>query len=620
MRRTLFLALALLAAFAVAVPVADAQTPNPNTKVTISGLIDQVGTYTRNMSAYDFNLARNNDAQMYGRTRGRFDIIGEVGKAKAVLGLEIDSYWGQIGIGDSVGAGSTTCVTARGSGTVTCGTAPSGAESSFDMNTDTQSNMQVKWLYTEFPVPLVPVPTTMRLGAQPFGTAANWKLATYANGDFGGVNIVSQITPGFKLLFTYVAVEEMLTGKKDFAPIFGGTTASPGGFIGGNKCLSGGNFVAAPCLPQSRGDDFAMIVSAEFSPFKGLEVKPMYSYFFASGLTAATARQGRGGMTIAPTISGNSGANTQSPFAPVGGANAWSADGTGTGLNENRNTVGVDARWRSGPWSVDPTVLYQFGTRQAVNTISTAYGETCSGATCRRYTAAEKAWLVDIRAGYQWGAFLFSGMYMWTSGDPAYNNPLRHVGYFQPLDTDTSYLADWGTQITSLGIDYYQILNGGVAASTGLTPGTAIGYDKYGRHAFGLKANYAWTPAFNVWAGVTPQWTDRKVDTDALFVATGGLQPQFTDRRTGSGTRPSGDSNYLGTELNAGLTWKFADGLTFDWAVGWLLAGGALGHRTVGAGYCNTTDSVTAACIVGNSKDKEVNDVVITTARVRYVF
>ena len=112
MRRTLFLALALLTAFAVAVPVADAQTPNPNAKVTISGLIDNVGTYTRNMSGFDFNLARNNDAQFYGRTRGRFDIIGEIGKAKAVLGIEIDEYWGQTGLGDSNGAGSTTCVAA----------------------------------------------------------------------------------------------------------------------------------------------------------------------------------------------------------------------------------------------------------------------------------------------------------------------------------------------------------------------------------------------------------------------------------------------------------------------------------------------------------------------------
>jgi hypothetical protein len=611
MRRTLFLALALLTAFAVAAPVADAQTPNPNAKVTISGLIDNVGTYTRNMSAFDFNLARNNDAQFYGRTRGRFDIIGEIGKAKAVLGIEIDEYWGQTGLGDSNGAGSTTCLTAAG-GSLTCGAVGSGAESSFDLNTDTQSNLQIKWLYTEFPVPLVPVPTTVRLGGQPFGAAANYKLAVYANGDFGGVNIVSNITPNVKLLFTYVAVEELLTGKKDFAPVFAGTVAPIGGSTG-NKCLTGGNAVATPCIPQSRGDDFALIFSAEVTPMKGLDIKPMYSYFFASGLTSGSSRQGRGGLPIAPAISGATGAQGQSPFAPAGGANGFSADGTGTGLTENRNTVGVDARWRMGPWSVDPTFLYQFGRRQAVNTTSGAYGTTCTGAACPRYTADINAWLVDIRAGFQLGPWLFSGMYLWTSGDPAKNNPYKHIGYFQPLDTDTSYGADWGTQILSLGIDYYQILNGG-AAQAGLNPGVAIGYDKYGRHQFGLKANYAWTPTFNVWAGVTPAWTDKSVDTDGFLVANGGIQPSFVCRTSSPfrNCRPEGDSKYLGTELNAGLQWKFADGLTFDWAVGWLLAGGALGHRHLGGDY--------SASNPPNQKDKEVNDVIISTARVRYVF
>ncbi len=613
MRRTLFLALALLAAFAVAVPVADAQTPNPNAKVTISGLIDNVGTYTRNMSAFDFNLARNNDAQFYGRTRGRFDIIGEIGKAKAVLGIEIDEYWGQTGLGDSNGAGSTTCVSQAG-GNLNCGAVGSGAESSFDLNTDTQSNLQIKWLYTEFPVPLIPVPTTMRLGGQPFGTAATWKLAAYANGDFGGVNIVSNITPNVKLIFTYVAVEELLTGKKDFAPVFGGTVAPIGGSTG-NKCLTGGNATATPCIPQSRGDDFALIFSAEVTPMKGLDIKPMYSYFFASGLTSANARQGRGGLAIAPAISGASGAQGQSPFAPAGGALGFSADGTGTGLTENRNTVGVDARWRMGPWSVEPTFLYQFGTRQAVNTTSAAYGPICTAApqsSCPRYSAEIRAWFVDIRGSFQLGPWLFSGMYQWTSGDPAQNNPYKHIGYFQPLDTDTSYLADWGTQIMSLGIDYYQILNGG-AAQAGLNPGVAIGYDKYGRHSFGLKANYAWTPTFNVWAGVTPSWTDRAVDTDGFLVTNGGIQPSFICRtHSADNCRPAGDSKYMGTELNAGLQWKFADGLTFDWAVGWLIAGHALGHRHLGGDY--------SAANPPNSKDRDVNDVIISTARVRYVF
>ena len=203
MRRLLILAVALVAILGVLAPPALAQAPAP--KVTITGLIDQVGTYTKNMSQYDGNLNINRDVQLYGRTRGRFDVIGEVGKAKAVLGLEIDSYWGQTGFTDSNNGPGWQCSSVNGS--CVSGAVGSGAESSFDLNTDTQGNIQVKWLYTEFPLPLVPLNSVVRLGAQPFGTAATYKLATYANGDFPGVNLVVDLAPGAKLLLTYVAVD-----------------------------------------------------------------------------------------------------------------------------------------------------------------------------------------------------------------------------------------------------------------------------------------------------------------------------------------------------------------------------------------------------------------------------
>src|SRR5262245_47219292 len=385
MRRFSVLALAVLALLGVVAPDAFAQAPTPTFK--ISGLIDQVGTYAVNLSGYDFNLARNQDKQMYGRTRGRFDFIGEVGKAKGVLGIEIDAYWGQTGFGDSNGAGSTTCVTGTGA-SVTCAAVGSGSESSFDLNTDIQSNLQIKWLYTEFEVPLIPVPTVARLGAQPFGAAANYKLATYANGDFGGINIVSTITPNVKLLFTYAGVEENLTGKKDIA-----STA----LIGISGTIPGLTF-SAPAngsnAPQSRGDDFALILSAEVTPIKGLDIKPMYSYFYAVGATSASARQGRGGYTVNISSAPN-GTAGGSPFAPKNAAGAVRA---GTGIHENRHTVGLDARWRIGGFSLDPTVQYQFGSRDSYNTVTAAYGTLCNSTgtaalNCTKNSADINAWL-----------------------------------------------------------------------------------------------------------------------------------------------------------------------------------------------------------------------------------
>jgi len=173
-------------------------------------------------------------------------------------------------------------------------------------------------------------------------------------------------------------------------------------------------------------------------------------------------------------------------------------------------------------------------------------------------------------------------------------------------------LADWGTQILSLGIDYYQILYGGAAAA-GVNPGVAIGYDKYGRIQGGAKVAYAITPALTVGAGVTGAWTAEEVDTDSILVANAGLQPSQVCRTTLRTCRPEGDHRYLGTELNASLTYRFAPGLALDLAGGYLFAGPALGHR-----FNNTGDySVVNPAV---KKDIGVEDVVIVTARVRYQF
>jgi hypothetical protein len=279
---------------------ARAQAPAP--KVTINGLIDQMGTYTSNMSHYDQNYGRAADTQFYGRTRGRFDVIGEVGKAKGVLGIEIDAYWGQTGASD----------TAVDQGGNPGGRQGFGATGGWDINTDTIGQVEIKWLYTEFPMFLVPN-TTVRLGAQPFGTAATYKLAAYAAGDFAGVNWVTQFGPVAALNLTYAQVEETLTGN-DFS---GGAWS---------------NFPAS----NNRGEDWAIIASFDFTPFKGLDIKPMYSLFYATGITNGNARQARGGIS-----------------------NAFFA---GTDV-ETRHTIGVDARWTAGPFSVAPTILYQFGSR-----------------------------------------------------------------------------------------------------------------------------------------------------------------------------------------------------------------------------------------------------------------
>src|SRR5207302_8289095 len=96
MKRTLVPALlAQVLLVMLATPVV-AQTPAP--KVTISGLFDQVTAAGRNF--YDANFSRDGDREWYARTRFRPDFEFAVGRTKAVLGIEIDLGYGQMGPND----------------------------------------------------------------------------------------------------------------------------------------------------------------------------------------------------------------------------------------------------------------------------------------------------------------------------------------------------------------------------------------------------------------------------------------------------------------------------------------------------------------------------------------
>jgi hypothetical protein len=528
-RTTLAVLMIALAILAMAAPMAYAQAPAP--KVTINGLIDNVTSYSENMANYNGGVFNRSDKMWYYRTRGRFDFIGEVGNAKGVLGIELDHVLGQAGSNDSTivnaGAAATTAVQTG-----------FGTDGSFDLNTDSRGIIEIKWLYVEFPVPLIPVPTTLRLGAQPFGSAASYKLAVYAASDFPGVNAVFQFTPNVKLNLTYVQVEENLTGP---------TTKT-------------GLAYAGILNTQNRGDDFAVIISPEITPFKGLDIKPLLSGFQAQGTTNGNARQGRGGV------------NTSTAFTTPDG----SMHG---GINEYRYTVGLDSRFRSGPFSFDPTVLYQFGNRATIGQAAFAPAGVIAG---RKYYADIDAWLVDLRAGFQLGPLLLEGLGVYTTGNKARTTTLNSVGYFQPLTTDTSYLADWGSQLTSLGIDYLNAYN--EAGGRMAYPGVSIGWDKYGRGQVGLKATYAFTPSLSLMAGVNGHWTAEAVDRNSTAVAGAGLLPSFT-----GGPRDS--SNFVGTEFMALVSWRFADGLTWDNAAGYMVPGKALDavtDPTVGARNTNT--------------------------------
>src|SRR3989441_3770097 len=240
--------LSALLVLALMAPSAFAQAPVP--KVTINGLFDQVTSMGRNF--YDGNLARDNDREWYARTRFRPDFTFEVGRVKAVLGLEIDLMYGQGGPndggfpGNNTGTAGGVLVVAGGNVQNSNSGCKNNSNGCLDLNTDVAGVLEVKWIYTEFPLtgkdsllPFIPVETIARAGGQPFSTLANYKIV-YANGDFAGLSTITKFNPNVSVKLAYVVVEDQLAG--------------------GNR--------SSAITRTSRGEDYAFIVSPEITPFK----------------------------------------------------------------------------------------------------------------------------------------------------------------------------------------------------------------------------------------------------------------------------------------------------------------------------------------------------------------
>src|SRR5215510_12234969 len=545
MKRCLVKAVFAFVILAMLAPPVFAQAPAgpPAPKVTITGTFDQITSAGRNF--YDGNFSRDNDREWYARTRFRPDFEFAVGRTKAVLGIELDLNWGQTGSNDG-GFPGNTAGTACGftGGCKGAGSAGGG----LDINTDVAGLFEIKWIYTEFDLtgkdsllPFIPILTVARLGGQPFGTIANYKVY-YANGDFAGLDLYSTFTPDIKNHFAYVVVEDQLAG--------------------GNRAL--------PNARTNRGEDYAFIISPEFTPVKGLDMKPMFSWFHADGTTAGAARRNAFNLrTVGNTMNSGLATGGQTNTPPGGAALGTSAAGDATD-HEQRYTMGLDARWRIGAFGLDPTISYQWGNydTQAQKT----------DGSVGKVNGDAAAWLFDVIGSYQLGPLLLEMRGTYSTGNKAKDNLSASKRYYEPLDLDTGFWSGGWLGILGLGVDYF---NGGGGANIGMD--SQVGYDRYGRGSLAFRATYSLTPSLSFYGVVSPNWTAHKVDTEGtgcppLTVASSANGCASRVAQTGSGRAPftQGDSSYLGTEVNAGFTWRFAPNAAFDLAGYYLFTGSAM--------------------------------------------
>jgi hypothetical protein len=575
MRRVIVTAVFAFVILAMLAPPGFAQAPSP--KVTLSGLFDQVTSMGRN--TYDGNLTRSSDTEWYARTRFRPDFEFAVGRVRAVLGLEIDLMYGQAGPNDGGFPGNTsgsTCGVAAGAAGGNAGSSPPGGKVNtngcLDLNTDVGGMIEIKWIYTEFPLtgkdsllPFIPVETMARAGGQPFDTLAQYKLAQYANGDFAGISAITSIMPNLKSNLAWVIVEDQLAGA--------------------NR----GN----PSLKTGRGEDYSLIFSMDISPTKGIDLKPLYSWFHADGQTSGTARR-----------------NLYNPMTAGGQLNAVAARGAPTNpsaagdpsYHEDRHTIGLDARLRFGPFGIDPTFYYQWG---RVDSQAIDNGPGANGVGTKKVTADMSAFHADLIASYQLGPLLLEGRGVYSSGNKAGDNLAKGIRYYQPLDTDGNYWAGGWTQFFASAIDYF---NQGWT-----TVGNYVGYDRYGRMGVAGRATYNLTPALSLYGVLHAMWAAQAVDTDtASQLATTSGTGTPARRTVSQNSFVQGDASYLGTEANLGITWRFSPNTAFDLVGGYLFAGEAFD-----AAECTNG---AATCSPGLVRVKKADDAYTLAARVRLAF
>jgi hypothetical protein len=385
------------------------------------------------------------------------------------------------------------------------GPSSSGTTANFDLDTDVTGIPEVKWLYVEAPVtgagslmPFLPMASTIRLGAQPARGHA-YKPGILWSGDYPGVEIQTVWAPNFRSTVTFAQIGEALDE------------------------VAAGN------------EDIAFLVSVEWDLFKGLTLKPTYAYANYDGGNTGTA---------------NLGTEPKGGFS-VNGANA-------VGNHQTRHYLGVDARWRTGAFSLAPTLIGVIGTQE------------CSVALCGHSNDVDIAsFIFDVIGGFQAGPLTIEGRFAYTPGMKAEDcvqasafcgNGGEDITYYQSINPGFIYQAGWA-EIQTSGVDY-NLVHFGAGGAAGNRLGQSPSYDKYGRITLAAAVDYAVTPAFILHLVGNAMMTAEDVDTNAPL---GGTPVS------------SGDDNYLGTEIDAGFTYRFAPNVAFDLLGGYLIAGDARG-------------------------------------------
>ena len=113
---------------------------------------------------------------------------------------------------------------------------------------------------------------------------------------------------------------------------------------------------------------------------------------------------------------------------------------------------------------------------------------------------------------------------------------------------------------------------------------------------------------------MTGIWTAREIDTRSGELSAGALCRPGAGGTATQTNQCVGTDSYVGTEIDLGLTWRFAPGLTFDLVGAYFIAGGALDETRIAASNNAALGGPTIL------RKDDADDAYTAVARVRYSF
>jgi hypothetical protein len=362
--------------------------------------------------------------------------------------------------------------------------------------------IEVKRVYVDFRVPQIPFGNRWRLGGLGFNVTPLHDQVLYTM-DAGGGDLRLDFSDQVSLLTYYVQLEEDLDRFRGSAKV---------------------------------GEDYITGATLLLKPFPGLDFHPLFVYY-------------HGHAPFGDSVTGSGGM-----------FNAIAQD-TRNVETESRYYLGFDARYRFGNTSIEPGFIYLLGSRKF-----SAASAAVTGAGEIDYNAFQGFLQIE----HSVGAWLFGAIFGYASGDNA-NTDLNNRGIgnrgdikgFRTLGVDGShFFGEWFELFGTSTVD-------GVGDRDFRRMGEVGKLDRFGWMQLGGKVEYKATENLVLEGSGGGFWTAKKPACPANF-RVGSLDGPCTGPgvpRTGETNEPAlnftGNSRFLGWEVDAGLRYTIMPGLTW---------------------------------------------------------